>query len=143
MENSPNFLAVGIATLIPMIIGFIYYHPKVMGGMWMDANGFKLESMKPPKPILYLGALVMSFLLAMFIAGAVTGPGQEIAADGHSYVTFKHGLAHGLGMAIMVALPILGTMAIFEQRSSKWLVVNMGYWLITLCIMAGILSAWR
>ena len=57
MEYNPNLMATGLAALIPMIVGFVYYHPKVMGGMWMDANGFKLETMKPPKPILYLSLI--------------------------------------------------------------------------------------
>lgn len=57
-----NMLAVAVATLMPMIVGFIYYHPKVAGGMWMKANGFTLDSIgNGPKPILYVGALVLAF----------------------------------------------------------------------------------
>lgn len=144
MDHKMNMLSVAVATLIPMIVGFIYYHPKVAGGLWMKANGFTLESIgKGPKPILYVGALVLAFFLALFCHGNVTGPDQWTAADGHSYVTFGHGLLHGLGNTILVVLPILGTMAIFEKRNWQWLVVNCLYWLITLALMCGILSAWR
>lgn len=144
MESyTPNLVATAVAALIPMIIGFLYYHPKAMGGMWMDANGFKLETMKPPKPILYLGALGLSFLLALFVQSNVTGPGQDVAPDGHSYKTFQHGLVHGILLTLSIVLPILGTMGIFEQRGSKWLIVNVGYWLVTFALMAGLLSAWR
>jgi hypothetical protein len=143
MEYNPNLMATGLAALIPMIVGFVYYHPKVMGGMWMDANGFKLETLKPPKPILYLAALGLSVLLSLFIQQNVTGPGQDTAPDGHSYHTFGHGLVHGLVLTIMLVIPIFGTMAIFEQKSMKWLGVNVGYWLVTVSLMAGLLSAWR
>ncbi len=143
MEYNPNFIATGLAALIPMIVGFIYYHPKVMGGMWMDANGFKLETLKPPKPVLYLVSLVLSVLLSLFIQQNVTGPGQDTAPDGHSYHTFSHGLVHGMVLSIMVVIPIFGTMSIFEQKSMKWFGVNVGYWIVTVSLMAGLLSAWR
>lgn len=143
MENQINYVSQIIATLIPMIVGFIYYNPKVLGGVWMDANGFKLENMKAPKPILYVGALVLSALLGLFMHNYVTGPGQDVAPDGHSYHTFMHGFAHGVVGTLFVVLPILGTMGIFEQKSLKWLLVNVGYWLVTLILMCGILSAWR
>lgn len=140
----PNFTAVAVATIIPMIIGFIYYHPKVLGGAWMRANGFTMESMgNPPKPVLYLVALVLSFFLANFLSANVTGPGQDVAPDGHSYVTFGHGAAHGILISITVVLPILGTMSIFERRGWSWVFVNLGYWAVTLVCMAGLLSAWR
>ncbi len=144
MENQINWLAIVLATLVPTIVGFVYYHPKVVGQAWMDANGFTLESLgKGPQPILYVASIVLSFLLSFFVMTNVTGEGQTVAADGHSYVTFQHGLAHGVGMTLMFVIPVLGTMGIFEKKSMKWFLVNIGYWLITLCVMAGILSAMR
>lgn len=143
-EMHMNFVAIAVAAIIPMVVGFIYYHPKVLGGMWMKANGFTLESMGTgPKPILYGLALVLSFLLATFLCINVTGPGQQTAPDGHSYVTFGHGVVHGLILTILFILPILATLAIFEKRSLNWVIVNLLYWGITVCLMAGLLSAWR
>ena len=140
----PNFLAVAVAALVPMIVGFAYYHPAVLGGPWMRVNGFTLESVgNGPKPILYLAALALSFLLSMFVCINVTGPGQDVAPDGHSYVTFQHGVLHGVLLSITVVLPIMGTMSIFEKRGWGWVFVNLGYWLVTLSVMGGILSAWR
>lgn len=139
-----NFGAIAVAALMPMLVGFLYYHPKLAGKPWMEANGFTLESLgKGPKPILYGVALLLSVMLSMFVASNVTGPGQETAPDGHSYVTFQHGIVHGIVMTLMFVIPVLGTMGIFEKKSLKWVIVNAGYWLITLSIMAGILSAWR
>lgn len=125
-------------------MGFIYYHPKVMGNAWMNANGFSQESLgNGPKPIWYLVALVLSFLFAVKFAVEVTGPGQDVAPDGHSYVTFQHGMAHGIVNTIMIILPIFGTLSIFEKRSWTWAFINVGYWGLCLIIMQGILSAWR
>ncbi len=139
-----NFAAVAVAALVPMIIGFAYFHPAVLGGAWMKANGFTPESVgKGPNPILYVVALGLSFLLSMWMCGNVTGPGQSTTPDGHSYVTFGHGVVHGVINSIMVLLPVLGTLSIFEKRGWNWVFVNLGYWIVTLAVMGGILSAWR
>jgi len=144
MEPQLNMMAIGVASLIPMIMGFIYYHPKVMGNAWMNANGFTQESLgNGPKPIWYLVALVLSFLFAVKFAVEVTGPGQDVAPDGHSYVTFQHGMVHGIVNTIMIILPIFGTLSIFEKRSWTWAFINVGYWGLCLIVMQGILSAWR
>ena len=104
MQPQPhlNFIALLCATVVPMIMGFIYYHPSTMGNTWMKANGFVKENLKPPAPALYLLALVCSFLLAVFLWAWVTGAGgietSQVTdpVDGHSFVTFKHGVFHGL-----------------------------------------------
>ncbi len=141
---NPNWMAVGLAALVPMILGFVYYHPKVLGGIWMRANGFTLESIgKGPKPVMFVVALVLSFLLSFWLMLNTTGPGQDVAPDGHSYVTFGHGVAHGVLVSLTVLLPVLGTQSIFEKRGWSGVFVNLGYWLVTLSVMGGILSAWR
>ncbi len=150
MEPHLNPLALIVAALVPMIMGFVYYHPKVLGNQWMRANGFTLESLGTgPKPVMYLLALAVSFLLAFFLWGNVTGAGGVDSfqvtdpRDGHSHVTFGHGAFHGVAISILVLLPIFVTMAIFEKRSWSWAFVNWGYWALTVILMAGILSAWR
>ena len=78
MEMHLNWLAIVIAAFMPMVVGFIYYHPKVAGGAWMRVNGFTLESVgNGPKPVLYAVALGLSFLLSLWVALNVTGPGQD------------------------------------------------------------------
>ena len=85
----------------------------------------------------------------MFFWAWVTGVGGQEQGqvtdpkDGHSFVTFGHGAAHGLIFALTIALPILTTMAIFERRKFSWGIVNWGYWAVTGILMCGILSAWR
>lgn len=148
-EPQMNFMAILVATIIPLIMGFIYYNPATLGKVWMNANGFTKDGMKPPKPAYYLLALVLSFFLAMFLWAWTTGVGgveqsQVIdPKDGHSFVTFQHGVVHGIIFGLTIMLPVFGTMAIFEQRKFSWAAVNWGYWTLTAIMMCGILSAWR
>lgn len=135
-----NWPAVVVAALIPMITGMIWYHPKVMGGIWMKANGFTEEDLRGGNPaVMYGGALVLAFMLALFLMLNVTGFGQEDP----KYHTFQHGVAHATLLTLLVLLPVMGTNAIFEKRSRTGLLVNLGYWWVTLSIAMGILSAWR
>lgn len=150
MQPHFNILSFIISALIPMIMGFVYYHPNVMGKIWMKANGFTQESIGTgPKPIMFLVAFGAAALLTSFFWAWVTGVGgtdqlQVVdPVDGHSFVTFKHGVGHGILFTITVLMPIFVTMSIFEKRSWSWAFVNVGYWGLTAITMCGILSAWR
>jgi hypothetical protein len=72
--------------------------------------------------------------------------GQMVAAFlekyGNEFRTFKHGLLHGVISAISIALPILGIVALFERKSAKYIFIHLGYWVITLGIMGGIICAY-
>jgi hypothetical protein len=147
MEPHINWLAIALATIAPMVIGFIYYHPKVLGGVWMKANGFTLESVgNGPKPIMFLVCLLLSFMLAFWCWTQFADPHQtNIDAEGnpHDYTTFGHGVVHAVGYALLVVIPILGTMSVFEKRPFSWVWVNALYWFLTLATMCGIISAMR
>ncbi len=118
-------------------MGFIYYHPKVFGKVWMDSLGLKEEDLKKGNMGVILGiSLVMSILLSMFLLVNVDGPGQEGAFD-----SFKHGAFHGVLIGIMVAMPVLVTNGLFERKNLKNLAINTVNWVITLALMAGVIDA--
>ena len=145
MENfSMNWLAILVSALIPLIIGAIWYHPKVFGTAWMHATGIteaKIKTMSPAKA--YIMALVLSVILSfyLYINVMIGGPddmrhGQEL------FMTFKHGAAHGAFLAIFVAFPVLATNAIFEMKSAKYIFINVFYWIVSLALMGGALNGW-
>ena len=45
MENI-NWLALAVAALSTLVIGFIWYHPKVFGTIWMKEIGMTEEKAK-------------------------------------------------------------------------------------------------
>lgn len=167
-----NFPAILVAALIPMIIGFIWYHPKVFGNTWMQVAGMTEEKVKTGNmPLIFGLSFLLSLMLAVsinaiayhdsFINGALyyvtdgamnPDPASEagrwleyyktnLAASNH---TFKHGAFHGFFIAgLLLALPIMATNALFERKSFKYVAVNVGYWLLTLALMGGLLAAWQ
>ena len=133
----PNWLAIVIAALIPMIIGFIYYHKAVFGKAWMNSLGITEADLKGGNMGIIFGiSLLMSFMMSMFLLGNVDGLGQE-----GKYDTFQHGAMHGLILAIMIAVPVLVTNGLFERKNFKNLAINALYWIITFTLMGGVLDA--
>src|SRR5690606_12584017 len=66
-----NIFAVLLATVAAMVIGFVYYHPKVLGTSWMKAIGHTQESVaKGPKPWVYPLIILCAFATAWVLAGA-------------------------------------------------------------------------
>jgi hypothetical protein len=135
--GSINWLSMIIAILLPMIIGFIYYHKALFGKAWMDSIGMTEEKAKQANmPVVFGLSFVMAFLLAFFMLNFCNGLGQE-----GQYDTFKHGAFHGVFLTVVVVGPVLVTNGLFEQRSWKNMLINIGYWAITLALMGGVLDA--
>jgi len=132
-----NWLSIVIATLIPTVMGFIYYNPKVFGNAWMQSLGKTEEELKPDNmAVIMIVSLILSLLLSFFLLGFNNGEGQEGEFD-----TFKHGAFHGAFLAIMVAIPVLVTNGLFEKKSWKNALINSVYWIITITLMGGVLDA--
>ena len=161
-----NILSVLAAALIPMLMGFIWYNPKVMGTVWMKEAGIEEDKMKGANMPLIFG---LSFLFSFFFAFAVQfmvihqfhlgsillgekgleDPTSEVGMllsafmgkYGNNYRTFKHGALHGIIAGISIALPILGINALFERKTFKYIAIHVGYWTISLSLMGGIICA--
>ncbi|WP_342372961.1 DUF1761 domain-containing protein [Propioniciclava soli] len=66
-----NYWAVLAAVIASMVVGFVFYHPKVMGNRWMAAVGHTDASVSAgPKPWVYPSIMVASFVTAWVLAGA-------------------------------------------------------------------------
>src|SRR3989338_10569658 len=119
----PSFLPIFFAGIISAIIGFIWYHPRVFGTMWMRYSGITPETLERGKkrmPVLASLALLASILSA--------------------YVLNRFGIAQGvfdvsgaIGLALIswvgfVAPALLGTV-LWEQKPIQYYLINALYWL--------------
>ena len=143
-EMNINWLAIAVATILPMVVGFIWYNPKVFGTAWMKESGMTEEKAKQMNPAKTYGlALVMAFLIAFFIWPQVFLGGAPDDPHGvEPYMTFKHGALHGSMVGLFVALPVLATNSLFEQKSFRYVLINAGYWVVTMALMGGVINAW-
>ncbi|MBB1489822.1 DUF1761 domain-containing protein, partial [Oceanospirillum sp. D5] len=61
-----NFLAILVAAISALVVGFVWYNPKVFGTVWMKAADMTEEKMKGANMGKIFGmALVFALLLAM------------------------------------------------------------------------------
>ena len=157
-----NFIAILVAATVTLAIGFVWYHPKVFGTIWMRETGMTEEKMKGANMVrTFTMAFIYAFLIAFVLQpivihqyGAFGMIGGELAAAKPSYAafmadygndfrTFKHGMLHGFITGLFLALPIVGTDALFERRSWKYTLVVGGFWIVCLTIMGGIVCGWK
>ena len=156
-----NFLAIFVAAASALVIGFIWYNPKVFGTAWLRAAEMTEEKMKGASMGKIFGlALIFAFLLALAMQmltihqiGAMGMIGGDLEAAkpsfeafmndyGTAYRTFKHGALHGAMSGVFIALPIIGTNALFERKGAKYIFINSGYWIVTMAVMGAIVCGW-
>jgi hypothetical protein len=163
---NPNMLLAAITALIPLLVGFIWYNPKVFGKPWMTAAGLTENTPMGMNMIVVFGlTYVFGFFLSMFLHfwtihqfafaslmapemnytnpdgfEAAIKSAAEISA--HKFRTFRHGAVHGIIMSIMVALPLTAVGGLFERRGWKYILINWGYWAVCLVLMGGIICQW-
>lgn len=157
-----------VAALVPMIMGFIWYNPKVLGTAWMKAAEVSEEKMKGANmAVIFIMAFVFSFLLAFemqfvvihqwsvysLLNHYIDPASRQYSIDvvnylkemmdkyGNEFRTFKHGALHGTIAGFLLVLPVLGTNALFERKGFKYIAINVGYWIVNLAIMGGIICA--
>jgi len=148
-----------MTALIPLFVGFIWYHPNVFGNAWMKSIGATPESMKGGNMALiaglcYVFALIlaaglMPIVIHQFAVGSVFDGDKSIESAaymknfyetyGTRFRTFKHGALHGSITALIIALPLIGTNALFERKGITCITIHVGYWIVALALMGGVI----
>lgn len=161
-----NFTVVLLSALVPLVLGFVWYHPKVFGTVWMNASGIVPgpdDNKRMPRVMLLVAlcsisvAFILQFLVVhQFHFYSMLANSPELMIEGsepHTFYqdtmkrygmefrTFKHGAFHGAFAGLLLVLPIITVPSLFERRSWKYIAVHAGYWVVCMSIMGGIISA--
>ena len=128
-----TFLPVFFAGITSVVIGFVWYHPKVFGSAWMRLTNLTPEAVEKGKRLMP----VMAFfgLLASMLTAYVMN------YFGIAWVVYDVIGAIELGFwcwAGFVATTMLGTV-LWEQRSFTLYLINDGYSLVSFVAMAIVL----
>jgi len=157
-----NYLALLVAAISSLVIGAIWYNPKVFGTIWMRESGLTEEKLKGANMFMVFGmTFVYGFLIAFILqmltihqfgALGLVGGDPTLAKPsyaafmmdyGMNFRTFKHGMLHGFISGLFFALPVIGVSSLYERRSWKYVLVVGGYWIVTCMIMGGIVCGWK
>lgn len=160
---TPNLLVLIATAFIPFLIAYAWFHPKVFGGeTWARiSNLSEANAAVEISPLKLLFSILLNFLIAFglfaltihqFSVFGLVGADPELLKTGTGlafmnefggrHLSFGHGIAHGVQATIAFVVPILGYATIFERKGGKYFLVNLGFWLVSLILMAGVLAQW-
>lgn len=127
-----NIVAVLVAAIVGMTIGFVWYSPKLgFGKWWMAWNGIPADTPAPEgQGKLMLGGLVAQIVMAYVLAQLMVMTGSDMLGS-----AAKLALCIWVGF---VATIQLGSV-LWENKPCKLWFLNSMYWLVSLVVMAAIL----
>ena len=161
-----NWILILATGLVPLAVGALWYSPLLFNNAWMKEANMTNEKMAGSNMgIIYGVSLLFGMMLAigltpivihqMGVFSTLQNLGVETAGSevhtyytdfmakyGTNFRTFKHGALHGSITGLFIFLPLLGTNALFERKSWKYILISVGYWMISAAIMGGIICAW-
>ena len=128
-----------VAAVVNMLLGWVWYGP-LFGKEWSRLMGFGADKMKAMQAkgmggsylIMFIGSLLMSFILARFVV--FTEAGYHIWS---ASVGFRLGFEVWLGFVA----PVTISMVLLEGKPWKLWMIVAGYSLVGLCLMGAILGA--
>lgn len=136
MNVDVNWLAVVLATISSMVVGSIWYSPKVFGSTWMKLAKINFDPAKRKeawKPILL--TLVVSFITAYVLAHVAYLSNQFF---GNSFLQDSLSTAFWMWLGFTAARFI--THDAFEGRPARLTALNVSHELVTILIMGLIIG---
>ncbi len=163
----PNFYILPIAALIPLLLGFIWYQPKVFGTALATATGKPINQIGNQGSIAraaftYLFGLFMAYVLLMcsvhqfatallFVLDPAFGQeGSEFSSFltdfnnkyGDRHRTFGHGVIHGMEVSALMSFAFLGISTFIEGLPMKRMWIHFGYFVLCGGLMGGLICAY-
>jgi len=139
LEGYPNWIAIALAALSSLVIGFIWYNPAMFGKVWQKvwqkSTGLTDEDIKGGNmPVIF----ITSFILAVWACYWMQYWAIRHPVEDHN---FFHGFFHSMSTyGKYVVLPLV-VICLYERRGLPHILITLGYWLLTFGTMGGILYA--
>jgi hypothetical protein len=132
-EAGVNYLAVVVAAIIYMVLGFLWYGP-LFGRQWMKLSNITPSGMSGgamAKTTLgsFIGALVMSYVLARVV-------------DWMGATTVGTGIEAGCWMWLGFVATVTLNSIFYERRPVALYVLNNAYYLVALAIAGALFAVW-
>ena len=134
MENFYiNHIAVFVCAVMSLVIGFLWWSPFLFQKPWQAEVGLSDDQLAKANPaktfgLSFLLAWIVSYNLAFFLGALGT--------------TWKWGIAAALLAAVWVVAMFV-IIALFEQRTFRYIAINCGYVIVYFAVIGFILGVWR
>lgn len=125
MNVEVSYLAVLIAGIVSMAIGFAWYSPYVLGKPWMKEKGFTHESLKKAQKEMgkfYAVSFVLSLVMAYVLFHVVT-----LSESFYGYSRLMTGVTSAFWMWLGFLMPVAATATIFGDKNLRLFGIDTGY----------------
>lgn len=128
-----NYIAILVAALIYMVVGALWYSPKLFGKTWMKNMGYRKEEIQGAGVAYagaFVGALVTAFVLALFIHQT------------HAYTALK-GACVGFWAWLGFIVPTYLGAVLWDRKPWQLFFIHIGCMFVTLILMGALLGFWQ
>ena len=138
--HSLNWVAILVAAISTMVVGFLWYSPLLFAKPWMREMGYdpndkaKTEEIKKSAGKAYGGSFVASLISAFTLTLILHGLRAE---DWH------FGIMASFHIWLGFVATVQFTGALFMKQSMKLFGINTGYQLVCYLVMGVILTLWK
>jgi uncharacterized protein DUF1761 len=135
-----NWLAILVAAVSTMILGFLWYSPLLFAKPWMREMGYdpsdnaKTQEMQKSAGPAYAGSFVASVISAFTLA---------LIFHAMRLDSLHHGLMASFHIWLGFVATVQLTGALFAKQSMRLFAINTGYQLVCYLAMGVILALWR
>lgn len=141
MDIEVNYLAILVAGVVSMVIGFLWYSPMLFGKPWMKLMGYTAESLKKAQK--EMGKLYAVCFVLTLVMGYVLSHVMTMSMSFFHYDALSTGLISAFWMWFGFVMPVQATDAIFGSKKVNLFVINSGFQLAALLVMGAVLGFMR
>lgn len=157
--SEANWFIIPLAAFIPLILGYCWYHPKVLGSKLAQINGEKPIPKKSIQQIvlIYLFGIALAYILTLmsvhqtaifqlfFMDPELADSNSEynrfiqdfLTKYGSRHRSFGHGMIHGAEAGLMFGLALLGITTLIQGKSLKRIWIHLFFWVLCCSLVAG------
>jgi len=163
IKNYLDYLILPVAALVPLVLGFIWYHPKILGTKLAQISGEpSVKNRSIVKIILvYFLSILLAYILTMmsvhqsaifqlfFMDPELANANSEYTAFindfmetyGDRHRSFGHGVVHGFEASLIFGLAFFGITTLIQNKPFKPVWIHLGFWILCCSLMAGVICA--
>jgi len=138
MNVEVNYVAVLVAGVAAMAVGFLWYGPMLFAKPWMKLMGHTKETMEAGKKDMgkTYGVSFVLALVTAYVLSHVMGLSQSF----YGYDAVMTGLTSGFWMWLGFIMPVQATDVLFGGKKWKLFGINTGYQLASVLVMGVVLG---
>ena len=162
MEQA-NWLIIPIAAFLPLVLGFIWYHPNVLGTKLAQINGEPATHKRSlgKTALIYLFSVILAYVLTLmsvhqigvyqlfFTDPEIANANSEaslfikdfMAKYGRRHRSFGHGVVHGAEAGFMFGITLFGITTLMQGKPLRRIWIHLGFWVVCCSLMAGLTCA--